>query len=256
MNVFVIGDVVGPAGCNFIREHLTHFKKMKKIDVCLANGENSAAGNGITPSSANHLFDSGVDLITTGNHCFRRQEMYEFFDSSAPVIRPANYHKATPGKGYFILEKGSIQLAVINLMGTVYMENLDNPFECIDKVLDDLSSIKVIMVDFHAEATAEKRAMGFYLDGRISAIFGTHTHVQTSDGEILPQSTGYITDIGMTGPIHSVLGVCPSLAIEKLKTHMPVRFDNADGECKMEGCIFEIDNKTGKTISIEPISIR
>lgn len=256
MNILAIGDVVGTFGCEFLRKKLPQLKKQKNIDICIVNGENSAQGNGILPQSANHLLDSGADLITTGNHSFRRFEIYDKFDEEGfPLIRPANFHRTAPGKGYYIIDKGFIQIAVINLIGITYLENNENPFECIDKVLEEVKHCKIKILDFHAEATGEKRAMGFYLDGRISAMFGTHTHVQTADEQILPNGTGYITDLGMTGAVQSVLGVTPKLVIEKMKTNMPVRFENPDGECKMEGCIFEIDNKTGKTLSVERISV-
>ncbi len=256
MNILVIGDVVGTNGCEFLRKTLPAFKRLNKIDLCIVNGENSAQGNGILPQSAEHLLTSGADIITTGNHALRRFEIYDKFDEeSYPLIRPANFYKTAPGKGYYIIDKGFIKIAVINLIGTVYLDNNDNPFDCIDKILDEVSDCRIKIVDFHAEATAEKRAMGFYLDGKVSAIFGTHTHVQSNDACVLPNGTGYITDIGMTGAIHSVLGVTPELAIQKIRTNLPVRFENPDGECKMEGCIFEIDNKTGKTISATNINI-
>ena len=256
MKILAIGDVVGTNGCEFLRKKLPSIKKQYNIDLCIVNGENSAQGNGILPQSADHIFTSGADVITTGNHVFRRFEIYNRLDENdCPIIRPANFYRTAPGKGYYIIDKGFIKIAVINLIGTVYLENNDNPFDCIDNVLNEVSDCKIKIVDFHAEASAEKRAMGFYLDGRVSAIFGTHTHVQTSDAQILPNGTGYITDIGMTGPIQSVLGVTPALAIEKMKTNLPVRFENPDGDCKMEGCIFEIDNKTGKAVSAQAISI-
>lgn len=256
INILAIGDVVGANGCAFLRKTLPAFKKFKHIDVCIVNGENSAQGNGILPQSAEHLFASGADLITTGNHALRRFEIYDTFDNeSIPLLRPANFYRTAPGRGYTILDKGSVQIAVINLMGVVYLDNLENPFDCIDRILEEVRDCRIKILDFHAEATGEKRAMGFYLDGRISAMFGTHTHVQTADAQVLPNGTGYITDLGMTGPIQSVLGVTPSLAIQKIKTNLPVRFENPDGPCRMEGCIFEIDNKTGKTISVEPVSI-
>ena len=256
MNILAVGDVVGTNGCEFLRKTLPAFKKLKKIDVCIVNGENSAQGNGILPQSANHLLDSGADLITTGNHALRRFEIYDKFDEEDfPLIRPANFYRTAPGRGYYIIDKGFIQIAVINLIGTTYLDNNDNPFDCIDRILEETKHCKIRLLDFHAEATGEKRAMGFYLDGKISAMFGTHTHVLTADEQILPNGTGYITDIGMTGPVHSVLGVTPALAIEKIRTNLPVRFENPDGACKMEGCIFEIDNKTGKTVSVERVCI-
>lgn len=256
MNILAIGDVVGSLGCEFLRKTLPAFKKVKSIDVCIVNGENSAPGNGILPQSANHILDSGADLITTGNHALRRFEIYDKLDEEGfPIIRPANFYRTAPGKGYYIIDKGFIQIAVINLIGVVYLENNENPFDCIDRILKEVAHCKIKILDFHAEATGEKMAMGFYLDGKISAMFGTHTHVPTADARILPNGTGYITDLGMTGPIHSVLGIKPELAIEKTRTNLPVKFENTDGECKMEGCIFEIDNKTGKTLSVEQVII-
>lgn len=256
MRILVIGDVVGDNGSEFLRRTLPSFKKNNAIDLCIVNGENSAQGNGIHPHSAEHLLASGADVITTGNHVLRRAEIYPKLDEEGyPLIRPANFHRTAPGKGYYIIDKGFLQIAVINLIGVVYLENNENPFECIDRVLEEVKHCKIKIVDFHAEATAEKRAMGFYLDSRVSVIFGTHTHVQTNDAQVLPGGTGYITDIGMTGPIQSVLGITPSLAIEKMKTNLPVRFQNPDGDCRMEGCIFEIDNKSGKTISAQIVSV-
>ncbi len=255
MNILVIGDVVSAKGCEFLRKTLPAYKKLKNIDLCIANGENSAVGNGITPFSAQFLFDSGVDFITTGNHVYRRREFYEMLDESNDIIRPANFSKNNPGKGYSVIDMGFSKVGIINLSGMVYMDRCDNPFNTIDEILPELSDCKIILVDFHAEATAEKRAMGFYLDSKVSAVFGTHTHVLTADAQILPNGTAYITDIGMTGPKQSVLGVKSEISIEWLKTGMPARFDAAEGECIMNGCIFEIDNKTGKAISVETVNI-
>ncbi len=255
MNILVIGDVVSAKGCEFLRKILPAYKKLKNIDLCIANGENSAVGNGITPTSTQYLFDSGVDFITTGNHVYRRREFYEMLDESDDIIRPANFAKGNPGKGYSVIDLGFSRVGIINLAGMVYMDRCDNPFTAVDEILPKLSDCKIILVDFHAEATAEKRAMGFYLDGRVSAVFGTHTHVLTADAQILPNGTAYITDIGMTGPKQSVLGVKSEISVEWLKTGMPARFDTAEGECYMNGCIFEIDNKTGKAISAETVTI-
>lgn len=255
MNILVIGDVVSAKGCEFLRRVLPTYKKVKGIDFCIANGENSAVGNGITPFSAQFLFDSGVDFITTGNHVYRRREFYEMLDERDDIIRPANFHKGNPGKGYSVIDMGFTKIAIVNLSGMVYMDRCDNPFITIDEILPKIADCKIKLVDFHAEATAEKRAMGFYLDGRVSAVFGTHTHVMTNDAQILPNGTAYITDIGMTGPKQSVLGVKPEISIDWLRTGMPARFDTAEGDCMMNGCIFEIENKTGKVINIEPVNI-
>ena len=255
MNILVIGDVVSAKGCEFLRSILPAYKRLKKIDLCIANGENSAVGNGITPFSAQYLFDSGVDFITTGNHVYRRREFYEMLDERDDIIRPANFPDGNPGKGYSVIDMGFSKVGIINLAGMVYMDRCNNPFSVVDEILPKLSDCRIILVDLHAEATAEKRAMGFYLDGRVSAVFGTHTHVITGDACILPKGTAYVTDIGMTGPKHSVLGVKPEISIEWLKTGIPARFDTAEGECMMNGCIFEIDNKTGKAISVETVSV-
>lgn len=258
MIILAIGDVVGKVGCEFLRDKLPKLKKLKGIDIVIANGENSSDGNGITPSSAEYLFSSGVDVITTGNHAFRRKEVYDLYDECEFLIRPANFPSGTtPGRGMTILDKGRFQIAVINLMGTAYLEPLDCPFKEADRLIkkaDDMGA-KIKIVDFHAEATGEKRAMGYYLDGRVSAIFGTHTHVQTADATILPNGTGYITDAGMTGTIHSVLGVQKEIIIKKFVEKLPQRFDLATGDCKMNCVLMEIDEKSGKTLNIEALEI-
>ena len=260
MRILCIGDVVGKSGCDFLRQKLSIFKKLKGIDMTIVNGENSSDGNGITPSSADHIFSSGVDVITLGNHTFRRKEFYSYLDEKPYIIRPANFpDSTTPGKGYCIFDMGRFSVAVINLMGNSYMDNiLDCPFKKMDNILEkeDVKDCLVKIVDFHAEATGEKRAMGFYLDGKVSAVFGTHTHIQTADCEVLPQGTGYITDVGMTGTINSVLGVKPEIIISKLRDKLPQRFDYASGNCKIDGVIFDIDNKTGLCTSVENFEIR
>ncbi|HEX3017643.1 MAG TPA: TIGR00282 family metallophosphoesterase [Caproicibacter sp.] len=254
MNILAIGDVVGSIGCRFLRSHLPTLKKMKAIDLVIVNGENSADGNGLTPVSVQYLLDSGADVVTSGNHSFRRKESYSLYDSCETLLRPANFPPSAPGKGFCIVDMGRIQVGVINLMGVVYMESMESPFDCADRILAK-GMPKITLVDFHAEATGEKRSFGYYLDGRVSAVFGTHTHVQTADECVLPNGTGYISDLGMTGPIQSVLGVKPEIVIQKMRTKMPVRFDLADGDCKINGVIFNIDESTGKTISVERLDI-
>ena len=257
MLILCIGDVVGTNGCEFLRRHLPALKRTKGIDVVIANGENSADGNGITPTSADHLFDSGVDVITTGNHTYRRREVYDYLDDTEAVLRPANFPLEAPGHGITVLDMGRYQIAVINLMGAVYLEeHLACPFRTLDALLKTPGLPKICLVDFHAEATGEKRALGYYADGRVSAVFGTHTHVQTADETVLPRGTGYITDVGMTGVIESVLGVKPEIVIKKQLSKMPVRFDYADGPCKMDCVLFDIDEKTGLCRSAERLSIR
>lgn len=253
MKILTIGDIVSQQGCDYLRQTLPNLKKEFHADIVIANGENSAVGNGIIPLSADYIFNCGVDVITLGNHALKRPEICNYLDEHEFIIRPANFHPSAPGNGMVILDKGFCQVAVINLQGVTYLDNNANPFEIVDQKIKQAheAGAKIIIVDFHAEASSEKRAMGFYLDGRVSALFGTHTHVQTSDEQILPCGTGYITDLGMTGPYYSVLGVSPQAAIKKLKTNLPVRFTNEDGPCTIEGCFFEIDNKTAKTIHIE-----
>lgn len=256
MNILVLGDVVGEAGCDFLRKKLSAFKKLKGIDFCIVNGENSAAGNGITPDSADSLFCAGADFITTGNHVYRRKEIYPTLDESPFIIRPYNYPASNPGQGFAVIDTGFFTLAVINLIGSLYMEGAENPFCAADRALKELEGkAKVILVDFHAEATSEKQALACYLDGRVSALFGTHTHVLTCDDRILPGGTGYITDIGMCGVIDSVLGVDKDIVIRKFRTAMPVRFDPAKGACMMCGCIFTIDEKSGRCLSTELVRI-
>ncbi len=256
MRLLFIGDVVGEGGCRFLLKKLPSFKKENNIDVCVANGENSAQGNGVTPYSCEELFSSGADFITLGNHAFKRPEISEYLDISDFVIRPFNYPDGAPGRGVGIIDKGRYRIAVINMCGTVYSEPLGNPFSEIEKALKETDGVKTVILDFHAEATSEKRAMGFYLDGRITALVGTHTHVQTADEQILPNGTAYITDAGMTGPVQSVLGVSPELVIRKMKTNLPVRFTNPEGEYMINGCIIDIDEKSGKALKIERVDIR
>lgn len=242
-----IGDVVGSVGCAFLREHLPHFKRQQQIDFVICNGENSADGNGITPKSAEHLFTSGVDFITLGNHSFRRKEFFSCLEENPNIIRPANYPSSvTPGRGWSVVDMGYTTIGIINLMGQQFMDaNLENPFTCVDKILKEMDA-KIIFVDFHAEATSEKRAMGFYLDGRVSAVFGTHTHVMTADAQVLPNGTGYITDVGMTGVTDSCLGVKKEIIMRRFTTQLPERFELATGACKLNCAVFDIDRQNGK----------
>ena len=249
MNILFIGDVTGQVGCDYLAKVLPGIKHKHNVDMVICNGENSADGNGITPKSASFLLNHGVDVITTGNHAFKRPEMSEVFQSSDVIIRPINYGEECIGHGVCEYDFGSFSVAVVNLMGVVYMENLDNPFNTMDRLLSEIKTPNII-VDFHAEATAEKKAMGYYLAGRVSAVLGTHTHVQTADESIIEGHTGYITDVGMTGPIESVLGVKKEIAIERMKTHFPSRFEIAPAPCEMDSVLLTIDNKSGKCTGI------
>lgn len=259
MRILSIGDVCGSIGCEKVRNILPKLKKDKNIDMVIINGENSADGNGITPDSAKYLLSVGADVITGGNHSLRRSEVYSFLDENEFVLRPHNLPEATVGKGYCVVDFGANKVAVINLSGKIFLEKMaaDCPFACADALIEKAKQdgVKIIVVDFHAEATSEKRALGLYLDGKVSAFFGTHTHVQTADAQILQGGTGYITDLGMTGPVDSVLGVKKEIIINRLKDKDMSKFELADGECILNGCIFEIENATGKTIKIERIYI-
>lgn len=255
-NLLFIGDVVGQSGCDFLRSRLPLIKKENSIDITIVNAENSAQHNGITPSSADSVIRAGADIITTGNHAFRHREMYPVFDSSDYIIRPANYPDGTaPGKGVCILDMGSYSVAVINLMGTVYMDPLDNPFTKIEEILETIDTPNIFL-DFHAEATSEKKAMGHFLTGRVSGVFGTHTHVQTADEAILDDHTAYITDAGMTGPEHSCLGIEIKPAVDLLRFRMPVRFTEAAGKCFLCGVVVSFDEKSGKSCSIKRVIVR
>lgn len=254
INVLFIGDIVGSNGCDFAEKTVGKLRAQKKLDLVIANGENSADGNGITKASMDHIFRF-ADVITTGNHCFRRKEFTEYYDIKENLLRPANYPDGVVGKGVVTVDMGRYSFAVINLMGTAFMEALNNPYECIDRLLGDIDT-KNILVDFHAEATSEKKAMGFYLSGKVSAVIGTHTHVQTADEAILDGHTAYITDAGMCGAELSVLGVKKELAIEKQRTKCPVRFTESDEAPFFNGVLMQIDEKCGKACGIERLIIR
>ena len=254
MRVMAIGDVVGQVGCDFLRKTLPRLKKEYNTDLVIVNGENSADGNGITPHSADYIFDSGADVITTGNHGLRRREIFDMLDREIGIVRPANFSPECPGCGYYVYDLIRFKVCIINICGQVYMEGADNPFDCVDRILSR-EKYDIVIVDFHAEATAEKIAMGYHLDGRASLLYGTHTHVQTADERIFKNGLGYITDLGMCGPDDSVLGVKPELALKRLRTHLPVRFETAKSKCRICGIVADIDENTGKTVKIERINI-
>lgn len=249
MRVLMLGDIVGDAGVRHVEKTLPTLRREHRVDIVIANGENSAQGNGILPASAERLLSCGCDVITTGNHALRRREIYDYMDSTPCVLRPANYHSSAPGAGVYYFDLLPLSVCVINLQGTVYMDNIKSPFDCIDELLADVRTPHII-VDFHAEATGEKLCMAHYLDGRISLLAGTHTHVPTADARVLPNGTGYITDIGMCGGENSVLGVRKELAISRMRTHLPTRFENDSDNIKINAIFVEIDNKSGKTTKI------
>ncbi len=255
MNLLFLGDIVGSHGCNFVASKISEIKREYSIDIVVVNGENSADGNGITPHSAKQLFSLGADVITTGNHCFRRKEIMSLYDENDRIIRPANFPEGNAGKGVCIYDMGYTAVAVINLMGTLYMEALDNPFTVTDRLLEEIETPN-IFIDFHAEATSEKKAMGQYLAGKVTAVIGTHTHVQTADETILPGGTAYITDAGMCGAELSVLGVKSEIAIQKQRFHCPVKFTESDNPPFINGVVVNFDGKLGKANNIKRLMIR
>lgn len=253
MKILAVGDLVGENGLQKLKKELPRIQEAENIDVTVVNGENVGGGMGMTSANYNELSQLNIDVITMGNHTWGKKDIFKFINNSN-IIRPANYSKGVPGYGYKIIEKNDKKIAVINLIGRTDMGVLsDNPFTCADYLLEKISA-DIIMVDFHAEATAEKIAMGYYLDGRIAGIWGTHTHVQTADERILPKGTGYISDIGMTGPIESVIGMDVKASLRRFVTSLPERYKLADGECKLNGIIFEIDDETCQTNKIYRIN--
>ncbi len=257
MRFLIIGDVVGNPGVDFLQKHLDNIKKLNKIDFVIANGENATpVGKGINREIAKKLYSCGVDVITMGNHTFNNYDILNLFEEDFPIIRPANMPPETAGEGYIVTDFFGTKIAVINLLGRVYMESMDCPFRKADAIIEKIKDeADVIIVDFHAEATSEKIAMGYYLDGRVSAVFGTHTHIQTADEKILEGKTAYITDIGMSGCHNSILGVKKEIIIKKFLTSIPQRHEIAEGEASMDGVIIDIDETTGKATSIERIQI-
>lgn len=253
--VMMIGDIVGRPGRMIIKEKVKLYKKKYELDFIIANGENSAGGVGITKAIADELFNNSIDFITMGNHTWDKKEIFEFIDHESCLIRPANYPPGTPGKGSSIVRFGKgIRIGIINLSGRTFLSPLECPFRAADEIVKSIArETPIIIIDFHAEATSEKIAFGWFMDGKVSAVIGTHTHVQTADERILPGGTGFITDVGMTGPRDSVLGVRTDLVLEKFITQLPVRFEIASGIAQINALIIDIDEKTGKTIRIERI---
>lgn len=255
--ILAIGDVVGKSGTEFIKEKLWGLRKLYGVDMTVVNGENAAPGNGLNNDTAELLFRSGADVITSGNHIWRRSGTDLLLENSSFVIRPANYPSVCPGNGYCIFDMCSYKVLVINLLGTVFMESLESPFVCADKILErEKGNFDFSIVDIHAEATSEKLALANYLDGRVSAVFGTHTHIQTADERILQKGTGYITDVGMCGPFDSVLGIKSDIIIKKFLTKMPVRHEEAEGEVALCGCLFTLSLDDGKCLEAKRICVR
>ena len=254
MKILAVGDIVGESGVKKLKEQLPKIKKEKNIDFVITNGENSASGMGITEKNFNDIIEAGTNVITMGNHTWGKKEIFKFIDNPK-LLRPANYPKGVPGTGLGIYECNGKKIAVMNLMGRVDINILtENPFiMASDMVKEIQNKVDIIIMDFHAEATAEKIAMARYLDGKITILFGTHTHVQTADEQILPNGTAYITDLGMTGPKNSVIGMDIQASIKRFETTLPEKYKLAEGECIMNAVIFDIDDETNKVTKIERI---
>lgn len=255
MRILFIGDVVGRAGRRAVREVLPLLKREEGIDFVVANGENAAGGIGITPEKAEELLSMGVDVITSGNHIWKKREILPYLDRHPRILRPANYPPGAPGRGSGVYTaRDGTRVAVLNLEGRVFMRPLESPFRISEQQIEILKGqTPIVIVDFHAEATSEKMAMGWFLDGEVTAVIGTHTHVQTSDERILPGGTAYITDAGMTGPVNSVIGMKKEIAILGFLTQLPNRFEVATGEVELQGVILEVDETTGRALEIRRI---
>lgn len=254
VNILAVGDVCGKTGIDFLSQNLAAIKRINNIAFTVVNGENANVV-GITPAQAESIFAAGADVITLGNHTWARNEIKEYLDGNKRILRPANFALCCPGMGHGVYNTPFGEIAVINLIGRFTLDsNTDNPFYVADEILSGLKT-KLIFVDMHAEATSEKAAMGFYLDGRVSAVWGTHTHVQTSDGGVLPKGSGFITDLGMTGPAISVLGINPRQSVEKFLGEPPRRYESAEGSGKMECAVFSVDTETGKCLKVDSLRI-
>jgi metallophosphoesterase (TIGR00282 family) len=258
MQILFIGDIVGRPGRRVVRELLPGVVKEYGVDLVIANAENAAAGFGITRDTIDELLECGIHLFTTGNHVWDKKEVLGFIDEYPNLLRPANFPDACPGIGHAVVKTaGGIAVAVINLAGRVFMHPADCPFRVAKAIVEKLRrDIPIIIVDIHAEATSEKQAMGWYLDGEVSAVFGTHTHVQTADDTILPGGTAYLTDAGMTGPHNSIIGIEKEMIIDRFLTGMPCRFEVARGNVRLQGVVVGVDPQTGKAHTVKRVNLR
>ena len=257
MRVLFVGDVVGRPGRDAVEELLPKLRESLDLDACIVNGENVANGTGITPRLADRLLAAGADAITLGNHAWRRDEIGPYLAASPAVVRPANFQTAAPGRGLAVVEaRDGTRVAVINLLGSLFLDPAHSMWEVVDGLVDEARSVTpVVIVDVHAEATSEKVALAAWLDGRVTAVVGTHTHVQTADARVQPGGTAAITDVGMTGPHDSVIGVVTELAVRRMRTGMPVRFETAAGGVRLEGVVVTCDPATGRASAIEPVRV-
>ena len=251
LHILAVGDVVGEGGQDILSRRLREIQEREDIHFTVVNGEN-ASGVGILPRQAQDIFDAGADVITLGNHTWNRIQIADFLDENQYILRPANYTSRVPGRGWGVYDgPGGVRIGVMNLIGRCEMDsNFDNPFTTADRVLRRMEGTDVVLVDFHAEATSEKGAMGYYLDGRAQAVWGTHTHVPTADGQILPKGLGFVTDLGMTGPAESVLGIRPEHSMNLFLGGLPRRYEEAEGPCKLEACRFTIDTEKKRCVEV------
>ncbi|SDG89798.1 TIGR00282 family metallophosphoesterase [Desulfosporosinus hippei] len=256
MHILFIGDIVGKPGREAVKRFLKPLQEKHQIDVTIANGENAAAGKGLTKEIADELYANGIEFLTMGNHVWDQRDIMNFIDRESRLIRPANYPVGAPGQGHgFIRTKGK-KIGVLNLSGRVFLPSLDDPFSGAIRWINQIKQeTSIIIVDFHAEATSEKVAMGWFLDGKVSAVIGTHTHIQTADARLLDQGTAYITDVGMTGPRDSVLGVKKEIIINRFLTQLPAKFELANGPIQLNAVVLDIDEETGKARRIEAIQV-
>jgi len=257
MRILFVGDIVGKAGRRAIEELLEKVISDYDADFTIANGENAAGGMGITPSIALEILSQGVDVLTSGNHIWAKKEILPFLSEESRILRPANYPAGVPGRGagLFKLNDGQ-KIGILNLEGRVFMRPLDCPFRVAEREIESMrKETEMIIVDFHAEATSEKNAMGWFLDGKVTAVLGTHTHIQTSDEKILDEGTAFITDVGMTGPLNSVIGIRKEIALERLLTQVPWKFDVATEDIELQGVVVEVDQKTGRSKNIKRIRV-
>ncbi len=251
LRILFLGDVVGAPGIRAVQERLPRLVERTGARLVVANGENAAGGIGITPGNVNALRAAGVGVITTGNHVWARKEILGALGRTPGLLRPANYPEGAPGSGVCTVEVGGVTVGVVNLLGRVFMGPLDCPFRAADRVLSGLGEADLVLVDFHAEATSEKRALGRYLDGRVLAVVGTHTHVATADAQVLPGGTGYVTDVGMTGVADSIIGMAADRALDRFLTGIPRRIEVAGGDATLNGALLEADPRTGRCLGIQ-----
>ena len=255
LNILAVGDIVGQGGQDILSRRLRELQKEHDIHFTVVNGEN-ASGVGITPRQANVIFDAGADVITLGNHTWNRIQIADFLDKERCILRPANYAGLVPGRGFGVFHAQGVRIAVMNLMGRVELNpNLDNPFRMADQLLKS-GDYDIALLDFHAEATSEKGAMAWHLDGRVQAVWGTHTHVPTADPQILPKGTGFVTDLGMTGPSRSVLGIKPEHSLNIFLGGLPRRYEEAEGSCKLNACCFTIDTEKKKCVKVFRVDVQ